>query len=306
MKGRYELQQNTSQSVTRAEEDLQRAIDADPAYAPFYSALAAAKYNQAPARIGDRTEVERKESERLARKALELDPALLGPHSLLASLAMQYEWDWKRAEKELQLATSSTPDAGAETMYAAFLIFRSRSTEAERHIDRALDLDPFGVGTLSNLAMVRYLQGRVEQRREIAQKLRLVAPQMVSAQLMNLAIYVDEGHPDLAWPEFQKLEQRFPAAALAEASARARTGQKEEALRILRPFEEKYPNQGVPLQAFALVYGFLGDESNALKWLERSADAREWQVLNVAVNPAFRAMEGSAGFHALKRRMALE
>jgi serine/threonine-protein kinase len=209
MKGRYELQQNTSQSVTRAEEDLQRAIDADPAYAPFYSALAAAKYNQAPARIGDRTEVERKESERLARKALELDPALLGPHSLLASLAMQYEWDWKRAEKELQLATSSTPDAGAETMYAAFLIFRSRSTEAERHIDRALDLDPFGVGTLSNLAMVRYLQGRVEQRREIAQKLRLVAPQMVSAQLMNLAIYVDEGHPDWRGRNFKSLSNDF-------------------------------------------------------------------------------------------------
>jgi predicted Zn-dependent protease len=154
--------------------------------------------------------------------------------------------------------------------------------------------------------MARYLQGRVGERREIVRKLQVVAPKMVAAQLMNLAIYVEDGHPELAWPEFQKLEQRFPAVALAEASARARTGQREEALRILRPFEEKYPNQGGSLQAFALVYGFLGDESNALKWLERSADAREWQALNVAVNPAFRAMEGSAGFHALKKRMALE
>ena len=306
MKGRYELQQNTPQSVTRAEEDFQRAIDADPGYAPSYAALAAAKYNQAPARVGDRTETERRESERLARRALELDPTLAGPHSLLASLAMQYEWDWKRAEKELQSAMSSTPDAGAETTYAALLIIRGRSAEAEPHIERALDLDPFGVGTLANVVSARYLEGRVEQRREIARKLQMVAPQMVSAQLMNLAIYVEEGHPEQAWPEFKKLEQRFPAAAVSEAWSRARIGQKEEALQILRPFEEKYPNQGVPLQGFALVYGLLGDESNALKWLERSADAREWQALNLAVNPAFRSMEGSAGFHALKRRMALE
>jgi hypothetical protein len=60
------------------------------------------------------------------------------------------------------------------------------------------------------------------------------------------------------------------------------------------------------MQWFALVYAFLGDEPNTVKWLQRSADRHEWQVLNLAVHPAYAFMEDSAGFRALKWRMGLE
>ena len=306
MKGRYELQQNTPQSVTRAEEDFQHAINLDPEYAIGYSALGAAKYNQAPARVGDRTEIERRESDQLSRKALELDPGLTTPHVVLASLAMQYDWDWHRAERELQMALAGTPNAGANTFYATFLILRGRPNEADKYLQRAQDLDPFGVATLNNIASARYWQGRTAELRDVGQKLLLVAPGMVAAQLRNAASHVDDGHPELAWPEFQKIEQRFPAAAMSEAWARARVGQREEALRLIRPFEEKYPNTGVPFQGFALVYAFLGDEASTVKWLNRSADAREYQALNLGVNPAFKSMENSPGFRALKKRMGLD
>jgi hypothetical protein len=67
--------------------------------------------------------------------------------------------------------------------------------------------------------------------------------------------------------------------------------------------EEKYPNPGVSMQWFALVYTFLGDEPNTVKWLERSADRHEWQALNVAVHQAYASMRNSPGFRALKKRM---
>ena len=49
----------------------------------------------------------------------------------------------------------------------------------------------------------------------------------------------------------------------------------------------------------------LGDHSQALKWLERSADLREFQVLNLAVNPAFVELRNDPGFQALVKRIGL-
>lgn len=95
-------------------------------------------------------------------------------------------------------------------------------------------------------------------------------------------------------------------APVYEAMARARAGQRDEALRLIRPFEEKYTNPGVAMQWLALVYAFLGDEPDALAWLERSADRHEFQALNLAVHPIYRPMRNSPRFEALKKRMGLD
>jgi hypothetical protein len=50
----------------------------------------------------------------------------------------------------------------------------------------------------------------------------------------------------------------------------------------------------------------MGDEANTLKWLERSADAHEWQALNMAVHPVFAPMRKAPAFRALLHRMGLD
>jgi hypothetical protein len=92
---------------------------------------------------------------------------------------------------------------------------------------------------------------------------------------------------------------------MLEAMALGRAGQREEALRLLRPFEEKYPNSGVALEWFALAYAYMGDQANTVKWLTRSADRHEWQALNLAVHPAYAGMRNLPAFRALEQRMGL-
>jgi len=82
-------------------------------------------------------------------------------------------------------------------------------------------------------------------------------------------------------------------------------GQKEESLKLLRPLEQG-SNAGLPLAGFARAYAFMGDEPNTVMWLERAADHHEWQVLAIAVDPVFKNMEDSPGFHRLKKRIRLE
>ncbi len=306
MKGRYDLQQVTPESETEAELDFQHAIDKDPEYAPAYLGLASAKYDQSIARGSSyQTEAELKGVESLLHKALELDPGLPAAHGFAAFLAMQYERNWARAERELQLEASDSSSAGADRDYAFFLLYHGRFAEADRHLSRMLELDPFSTATQSNLALARNMEGRFAEAREISQKAAVEHPKMLWTQELIGLTYVEEGHPELALPVFRELEQRFPAAQVCEAMALAKAGQRDAALRLIRPFEDKYPSPGIAMEWLALVYGFMGDEPNALKWLGRSADLHETQALSLAVDPVFALMRNSPGFRALEKRIGL-
>jgi hypothetical protein len=52
---------------------------------------------------------ERRECEKLWRKAIEIDPDLRGPHVALALYAIQCDWDWKHAKRELQTVLATGP-----------------------------------------------------------------------------------------------------------------------------------------------------------------------------------------------------
>lgn len=117
---------------------------------------------------------------------------------------------------------------------------------------------------------------------------------------------IEQGRPELALPVLEKLKARFPAAAVIEAMAYAKSGKREVALSLIRPYEEKYPNPGVPAIWIGSVYACLSDEPNAVKWLGRSADRHEYQILGLGVNPALATVRNGPGFRALKKRIGLD
>lgn len=156
-----------------------------------------------------------------------------------------------------------------------------------------------------NLSQYRALEQRYAEAREIAQRLAAQYPAMIPPQQAIARTYIEEGHPELALKIYKLLEPRMPQIRMQEAMAYAAAGQRAEALRLMRPFEEKYPDSGIPAQWLALVYAPLGDEANTLQWLERSADRHEFQILSVGVNPAFAKMRNSPAFRALEKRIGL-
>jgi serine/threonine protein kinase/Flp pilus assembly protein TadD len=306
MKGRYEMQQMTTGFLNQAGADFQHAIDLDPQYALAYLDLGVQKFNQGVARGSTyQTEEERKSSEQLLRKALSLDPSLPAAHGLLAIMAMQYDWDWDRAERELKLGEAAGPNANVEQGYASLLLFRGRFAEADKHIQRLEELDPFETAVMANISLMRLLEGRIAEARATAQKISAAYPNVLAAKAIVSGCDILDGRTDVALEEIREWKKSFPPAQMYEAMAQAHAGNREEALRLIRPFEEKYPNPGVAMQWFALVYGQLGDEPNTVKWLERSADRHEWQVLNLAVSPLYGDLHNSAGFRALEKRIGL-
>ncbi len=66
-----------------------------------------------------------------------------------------------------------------------------------------------------------------------------------------------------------------------------------------------------PVSAFAspyqiaLGYAYLGDHAAAIPWLNKSADAREGQILYLKYEPIFDGMRTMPAFLALEKRVGL-
>lgn len=301
----FDMQAMTPEALGRAEQDLQRAAGIDPGYAEAWSRLGVAEFNRSAVSGRARTPAELSEVKSLYRKALSLDPDLPEAHANLGFIAMN-EWDWAGAERELRLASRNGPMAPAETTYALLLADRGRFREADRRMATALSLDPLSSSTILYAGTLRYWEGRFAEAIAIERQLIERYPGQINPQLSLNASYIQAGQAELALGNIRSLEAKFPRIRVYEVMALARLGRRDEALRLLRQMETEYgQDPRVFRQWFAMAWASLGDHAQTVKWLERSAGLREFQVLNLAINPAFAEMRNDPAFRALIKRIGL-
>ena len=142
------------------------------------------------------------------------------------------------------------------------------------------------------------------EARQIALTIAEKSPKMLAVRMGLADLDIADGKTDAALQEI-KGWRGFAGAPVFEAMAYAKAGQREKALQLIAPLERLSPQPGVTVQWFAMVYGYLGDAANTAKWLNRSADRHEWQVLNMAINPIFKNVRNSPDFQAVERRIGI-
>ena len=305
-RGSFEIDNATPESISRAEQDLRRAVQIDPEYAMAWNGLGAAKYNLAAAYGRNHTQAEITEAKQFYHKALGIDPALSEARANLGFIALTDDWDWAAAERELQLASRERPNPAAEMQYGLLLAFRGRFSEADRRLESARSLDPVDSAVSMDIILVRYWESRFPEAIALARQVLERYPNLLGPQMMLNLSYIEEGHPELALENLRSIEKRFPPIRVLEVMALSRSGHREEGLRLIHQLESEYEQDpGVFRQWFALAWASLGDHPQTLKWLQRSADLHEFQVLNLAVNPAFAEMRNDPGFQALVKRTGL-
>jgi serine/threonine protein kinase/tetratricopeptide (TPR) repeat protein len=306
MRGVYEMEHFSPESFDRAEADLKHAIDRDPQYAQAYERLGGVELNRANvAHSGTLPGTDRANIEKLWRKTLELDPERGEPRAMLASFAMQNDWDWGKAEKEYRAALANGPDALAEQAFALLLIFQGRFQEAEPYLQSAQTVNPFSTGQITNLALARDIEGRFEEARSEYQRALTLHPDALMPRVLRDYVDIELGREQDSLADLKKLELLYPPASIFEAMALARAGRRDEALKMVRLLEKRPINQSLPRDWFALVYAFLGDEAHTVQYLERSADRREYQAMYMGVEPVFAFLRNDPRFRALKKRMGL-
>jgi TolB-like protein/tetratricopeptide (TPR) repeat protein len=306
MRGSFEIENGTLESIAHGEQDLRRAVQIDPKYAEAWTSLGAAKYNLARASGRNHTPAELTEAKGFYHKALDLDPAESSARANLGIIALTDDWDWKTAERELQLASREGPSAAAEMQYGLLLSFRGRFSEADRRMESARALDPLDSSVSMDIVLVRYWESRFPEAIELSRQMLERFPDLLGPQMMLNLSYIQGGQPEVALANLRPIETRLPPMRLLEAMALGRSGRREQGLSLIHQLETEYEaDPQVFRQWFALAWAALGDHAETLKWLERSADLREFQVLNLAVNPAFAEMRNDPGFRALVKRIGL-
>ncbi len=254
-----------SQSIERAIGLFQQALTNDPNDALAYSGLADAYYNlsteyRAPLEVMPK-------AKGAAAKAIELDDTLAEAHASLGYVALFFDWDWARAEREFHRALELNPSLPqAHGGYAEYLLFRfGRADEAMQELQRAYSLDPLLPSLHGDLAWLSFLARRYPESIEAAQK--------VGHDDHVLALsYAELGQRDqaVAAADHAVTYTRNPVTLAQIAAAYVLAGRADRARAMLPGIEGSARERYVCGFNVACIYSVLGDKEQAFAWLEKA------------------------------------
>jgi TolB-like protein/Tfp pilus assembly protein PilF len=291
----------------KTEESIKQAIQLDPTYAEAYDFLAQTYSMRAmyPTRVAPK--VIYPKVEETARKAISLDPSLPLSHRALATVALEYDWNFAEAEKEFKVALQIAPNGpAAHHMYAHFLITMGRMPEGEAESRLVIEQDPMSAQPLSCVSWhgVAAADHDIIERRS-AQAFKLGAPDQLARLALAWSYQLRGRHAD-AIPEFQKAvvgwqNAVFPTASLGHAYAVA--GQAAAAREVLDGLLARAKTEYVSAYEIAAVYAGLGDRDRAFEWLDKAYDERSTMLVYFRMDPRIWSLRSDPRFQALLGRM---
>src|SRR5262249_44608678 len=157
LRGRYFLGKRTADTLKKAIDEFQAAIDGDPHYALGYVGLADC-YSLLEQTTGMPSSETAPKARAAADRALQIDDSLAEAHTASARI-YQASWRWPEAESENKRAISLNPNyPTAHQWFAAYLRTRLRFDEAMSEIKRAQGLDPLSPIIGANAAFAYLLK----------------------------------------------------------------------------------------------------------------------------------------------------
>ncbi|MFZ0199348.1 MAG: hypothetical protein WB523_00750 [Candidatus Sulfotelmatobacter sp.] len=309
LKGRYYFSQRTEDALHKSIASFQQATARDPGYAPGYSGLA-----EAYAMLGFRGGLPSKDAlsgaKKAALRAIELDNSLAEPHACLAFIKETYDWDWPGAEREYKQALELNPGyAQAHNWYAGYLTYTGRFNEGVAEATHARELDPLSLPLNNALAGRLLAAGRYDEAlRQVQQTLDLDDHFAPAHQTLGW-VYLHSGKRNDAIREFQNALELSGGAdtdiQLDLGFAYAVSSRREEAKRILVKLEQMHQQGIVPSASVAVLYGALGESSEAFIWLEKACDERDPQLIYLKAGRRFEPLRNDPRFAQFVRRVGL-
>jgi eukaryotic-like serine/threonine-protein kinase len=299
----------TRESWVRAKEYFEKAIEKDPSYAPAYAGLAELEIRHRGSSTRSPSEA-RLQARRWGEKALELDDTLAEVHTTLARVAQQ-EWDFVGAEREFRRAIELNPSYPlARIWYALYLSAMLRFEEAAVQARRAQHLDPVSPLINTWAGAVYFYAGRVQETMASLQKALELDNSFADASLVLARTYVTQGRYQEAIAELQKSltfnpRQTLVLGALAHAYARA--GQRDEAVKLVTELKRIEAEEHGYVPPFGIIWAYagLGENKQALAYLERSYRERTDRMVWINVDPLLEPLRSDPRFEDLARRIGL-
>jgi serine/threonine protein kinase/Tfp pilus assembly protein PilF len=310
LKGRYFWNKRTEESLRKAVQYFEQAIQKDPGYALAYTGLAdsyilLAEYSLLPPKNAF------PKAKAAVMKALEIEETLAEAHTSLASIKTLNDWDWIGAKREFKLAIEFNPGyATAHQWYAEYLTMTGQYAEAISECKRAQELDPLSL-IIGVTTAVTLLCGtrRYDRVTEECQKVLEMDPNFGGALNILGMVYRERGMYQEAIQAFQKARtfdegNSWVTANLAHTYAVS--GNRSKAQKVLDELEQVSKGRYVPPDNTALVYLGLGEKNLMFEYLEKAYRDRSVGFIWLRSDPIFDSIRSDPRFIDLLKRIGLE
>jgi tetratricopeptide (TPR) repeat protein len=241
------------------------------------------------------------------QRALAIDPDLAVAHRWLGRIYLNYRWDWKAAQSELERAIALDP-AGPEGALAHddLLIMTAFTTGRFDDVIHQLLLDeslnPIDTSNLDVLGWILYFAGRLEESAAMLHRLLELDPAYdgAHAEIARTLLLMGKSADALAAVEKESEEaNRLPILALIYWAMDRRS----DADLSLRQLEGKFAD--VSAYDVAVAHAYRGETNAALTWLERAYGQRDGTMLFLKIDPLLRNLHSDPRYHVLLRKMNL-
>ncbi len=309
LKGLHYRGEGTQEGIERAIRHFEEATARDPKFAMAYAALA-----DCYATLGTESQAPPKESfekaKEFATRALELDDNIAEAHATLGLVLEDFYLDPQGAEREFRSALGLNPSYGKVCRsYGAHLACMGRLDEAITEIRRAQELNPLALDVNECAAVIYNCADQYDEAVDACQRMLDVDSNHFPALQFLAETYMNKSMFREAIEVLQKalvISNGAPTVKGRLGYAYARSGKKAEAEKVLRELMEDMKRRYVTPVAIAMVYCGLGDNDQALEWLDRAYKERPDALLSLKLRPMWASLRPDPRFSNLLQRLGLE
>jgi tetratricopeptide (TPR) repeat protein len=294
----------SEENLNRAISFFDQAIELDPRYALAYAARAESFFamgdlslHMSEAKLKAKQDVE---------AALRIDETLVEARTTLANIKFQYDWDFTGAEADFRQAIALNPNyAEGHHQYAWYLAMTGKPMAGLAEMRLAQQLDPVNPSINVDVCLPYYLARQFDESIAQARKALEMFPNFyLSHMTLGLSLF-QKGDYQAGIEELQKAKatEATPHLIGAVGYAYARSGRKDEARKMLAGLKELSIRRYVAPYWIAMIYVGLGDNDEAVTWLEKAYQERSWWLIFIKMDPMVDSLRSDARFIDLMRRI---
>lgn len=310
LKGRYEWNQRTPDSLNRALDSFTQSIVHDPGYAPAYVGLADT-YDLLREYSTMQESDAYPRAIAAAKKAVELDDSLAEAHRALAFAEFYGNWDFVGAEKEFRRAIQLNPnDPVARRWYANAIAALGQFQQSLEQIDKAQELDPTSHSTLSDKGVMLFQAGKRDEGIALLKEVERTDPKFLSPhnylmylgfELRDYPTYLNEGEKTAEITNDPMLKDIFSSAR----AGYARDGERGLLKNLYVKQKQYYLAGKLWGTILAKTCVMMGRKQEALQLLEEGYAHRESNVLFCLTHLDLLTLKDEPRYKALVKKINL-
>ena len=269
LRAQYSMDQDSVPDRKRAIDLFQEVIAKDPNFAPAYAGLALSYAGMGL--FYEEPRVLMPKAREAALKALSLDPTLSEAYTALATVKLQFDWDWDGAEQNVRKAIElNHSSADAHDLYSALYTALGNFDGAMREVQLARSVDPLSLRFADRYLYILVFFKKYDQAISEANALLARNPDFVMGHAWKAMAFLMAGRFSEALAAQKRAYEidANPGMQIFMAVVQAAAGNKTEAQKLVHQIEDVAKKQYVCNYEISQAYAAMGDKEQAMKWLK--------------------------------------